>query len=459
MRQDLELHAGRARAGVGVVGNHVLPPEFGRVHAELLRGEVDDALGQRHCDRVADRAVLAGDVLVGEDDVQLRPVVLVLVGAAGQVDHLVALDAAGARVDRVGADGREVVEVEGEDLAGLGGRQAHLDLVLPRMDVGEERLHPVRHELDRPAQHDRQRGRAHLIRVHMHLDAVGASDVAADHAHVRFGQVQVLGEDVLHHVRRLRGVVHGERVLGGVVVGEDRPALQAHAGVPAEVELFLDHHVGPGEGVLHRAEIHFAVETNVVAQIRVDHVAPGERFLHVDHRRQGLVFGDDQFAGVFGLRASLGHHCCDRLALRAGAVDGDRVLWRGFQALEVREHADPRRAVLGHGAAVHDGDDARRRARLREIQALDHRVSMRAAQEHDVGEPRKAQVIDERPAPLQQALGVGARLGLADVAGLQPGLGILDGQFVAGGHFCAPWVLSPPRRRTSTVSIASTMAW
>ena len=48
-------------------------------------------------------AVLTGDILVGEDHIQFGFVVLVFVGAARQVDHLVAFNAAGAGVDRVGA--------------------------------------------------------------------------------------------------------------------------------------------------------------------------------------------------------------------------------------------------------------------------------------------------------------------------------------------------------------------
>ena len=85
-----------------------------------------------------------------------------------------------------------------------------------------------------------------------------------------FGDVQVAREDVLHHVRRLGGVVHGERMLGGVVVGEDRAALEAHAGVAAEVESVLDHHVGLGECLVHAAGVVLALEADVVAQLRMD---------------------------------------------------------------------------------------------------------------------------------------------------------------------------------------------
>src|SRR5437879_11504701 len=81
----------------------------------------------------------------------------------------------------------------------------------------------------------------------MYFDAERAADVPGDHSHVRLGDVEVAREDVLHHVRRLRRVVHGERVLGGVVVGEERPTFEAHAGMAPEVERVLDHHVRRSE--------------------------------------------------------------------------------------------------------------------------------------------------------------------------------------------------------------------
>ena len=66
---------------------------------------------------MADTAVLTGRRLVQEHHFQLRPVLLVLVGAAGQVDDLVAFDRAGAREHRVRADAGQVVDFEGEDVA------------------------------------------------------------------------------------------------------------------------------------------------------------------------------------------------------------------------------------------------------------------------------------------------------------------------------------------------------
>ena len=66
VRQRLELDAGRALRGIGVVGDEIAPADFQRVHADLGGGEFDQALGHRGRDRMADRAVLAHHVLVLE---------------------------------------------------------------------------------------------------------------------------------------------------------------------------------------------------------------------------------------------------------------------------------------------------------------------------------------------------------------------------------------------------------
>ena len=153
-------------------------------------------------------------------------VLLVPVRAAGQVDDLVPLDAARARVDGIGADRGQVVEIEREDLAGFRAREPHRRLVLARVDVGHERFQPVGDELHRPAQHDRKRRGRHLVGVDVDLDAVGAAHVLRDHPDVAFGDIEVPREDVLHHVRRLGRVIDRERVLGRVVVGEDGAGLE-----------------------------------------------------------------------------------------------------------------------------------------------------------------------------------------------------------------------------------------
>ncbi len=62
---------------------------------------------------MADRAVLAHHVLILEHHPRARAIIRAGIGAADQIDHLIGLDAAGARIDRIGADAGEIVDLEG----------------------------------------------------------------------------------------------------------------------------------------------------------------------------------------------------------------------------------------------------------------------------------------------------------------------------------------------------------
>ena len=104
VREQLELQARGRLCRIGVVGDEIAAAQLERVHADLGGGEVDQAFGYRNRDRMADCAVLAHDVLVLEHDARLRAVVGAVVRTADQIDDLVGLDAAGARIDRVGAN-------------------------------------------------------------------------------------------------------------------------------------------------------------------------------------------------------------------------------------------------------------------------------------------------------------------------------------------------------------------
>ena len=102
-------------ARIGAVPHQVAAPELDGVETKRLGGEIDEALGDGGGDGVADGAVLAGGGLVLEYDGGLGAQVGEIVGSADQVDDLVALHRAGARIDRIGTDAREVVDVDGGD--------------------------------------------------------------------------------------------------------------------------------------------------------------------------------------------------------------------------------------------------------------------------------------------------------------------------------------------------------
>ena len=77
----------------------------------------------------------------------------------------------------------------------------------------------------------------------MYLDAERAADVLGDDAHLLLGQIEMLGEQVLHHVRCLRALIDGEALLTRVPVGDDGARLGGDAGVTAEQEGGFHHFV------------------------------------------------------------------------------------------------------------------------------------------------------------------------------------------------------------------------
>ncbi len=150
----------------------------------------------------------------------------------------------------------------------------------------------------------------------MHLDAEGTADVAADHAHVGLLQAELARIEVGHHVRRLVRVVHHEAPAGGREVGQHGARLQRHAGVAAEAELVLDHHVGALEHRFHAAGVDLAVEAQVAAELGMDHRRGGiERGVHVHRRGQRLPFDLDRVERVLGQRAGAAEDGEHRLAL------------------------------------------------------------------------------------------------------------------------------------------------
>ena len=193
------------------------------------------------------------------------------------------------------------------------------------MDVGDEALDAVGDELHRPLEHFGKRHRRHLVGVTMHLDAERAAHVLGDDAHLLLGERQMLGEQVLHHVRRLGALIDGQALLALVPVGDNGARLGGDAGVAAEQEGGLHHRVGLGEGLVRGADLQLALEAEIVAELGLDHRRIGiERGFGIGNRRQFLVSDLHQLAAVFRLRARLRHHGGDGLALPAGALDGDR---------------------------------------------------------------------------------------------------------------------------------------
>ena len=263
----------------------------------------------------------------------------------------------------------------------------------------------------------------------------------------------MLGEQVLHHVRRLRALVGGEPLLAGVPVGHDGARLVAHAGVTAEHEGMLHHRVGVLEALVRIAGHMHALEAEVVAKLGMHHGGRGiERSFGVDEWLERLVFHIHQFAAVLCFGARARHNGADSFALPARAVHCDGVLRRRLEAFEVGQHADPGRDDLGEFGAGDHGDDAWRLLGVCSVDAFDLGVRVWRAHVSDVRHAWQHHVADELCTALREPRQVRPRHRAADV-GVRP---VERGE--GGGVVFADFHFFPPRA-CATASIASTMAW
>ena len=115
-----------------------------------------------------------------------------------------------------------------------------------------------------------------------------------------------------------------------------------------------------GKGPIDLARIVIALKGQVVAERGMDDGCRRiERGAHVRYRIELLIIDRDMLRGVLGRSAAGRHDGRDRFALPADAVDRDSVLRRGFEALQMREHADPRRDDGREFLTCNDGDHAR----------------------------------------------------------------------------------------------------
>ena len=369
---------------------------------------------------MADGAVLAHDILILEHDAGAGAVIRTGVRAADEIDDLVGLDAAGSRIDRIRPDAGQIVDREGGDGAVALDADFRFDAMIARVDVGDEAFETVGDEFDRPLEQFRQRRRRHLVGIDMHLDAERAADVLGEDAHLAFFETKVLGEQVLRHVRRLRALIDRQPRFARIPVGDDGARLVGDAGMAAEDKCRLDHGVGFGKALVRLAGIEHALESEIVAKLGMDDRRLGvERRFRVGHAGQRFVIHFNQRASVFGFGAAARHDGAHRLALPAGAIDGDGVLRRRFDALEMREHADPRRDHLGKLGAGDDRDHAGRFLCFRRFDVFDAGVRVRRAHEGDMRHARQHDVGDILAAALRQPRQIWPRHRAADI-GIRP---------------------------------------
>src|SRR6266516_7718491 len=143
VRQRLELDPGWTGGRMRVVWDQIATPDFQRVHADLGGGQLNQPLGDRGRNRMADRTILAHDILVLKHDPRTGAVVGADVRPPGEVDDLVRLDARRARVNRVRADAGEIIDFPGGDGTVVLDADLGFDAMIAGMDFGDEALDAI----------------------------------------------------------------------------------------------------------------------------------------------------------------------------------------------------------------------------------------------------------------------------------------------------------------------------
>ena len=203
-------------------------------------------------------------------------------------------------------------------------------------------------------------------------------DPPTSHADLVFLKAQVQRGNILHHVRRLATLIDGESRFADVPVGHDRARFQSHPGVPSEDEVSLHHLIRVSKGLVGGSGFVHALEGKIVAQDSVNNRRlPIQRRFHISHRLKFFVFDCDRFRRIFRQRAAGRHNGSDGFALPASAIDGNRMLRRRFEALQMGEHADPGRNDCGKLSPRYDGDDTRHLLCRCRVDGRDFRVRMR----------------------------------------------------------------------------------
>ena len=256
----------------------------------------------------------------------------------------------------------------------------------------------------------------------------------------------MLGEQVLHHVRRLRALIDGQALLAFVPVGDDGARLGGDAGVAAENEGGLDHGVGFGEGLVGRADFQLAFEAEIVAELGLDHRRLGiERGFRIGDRRQRLVVRPRPVRRHLRLARACARP--RRRPLRPASRRGRRrSAYCGADFRPFRCVSTPTQGVITLASSAPVTTAMTPGAFFAASASIEDnfRVRVRRAHEGDMRHARQRNVADILPAPLREPLQIRPRHRAADI-GIRP---VERGQYgrgvVGDFHFLLPRALAPP---------------
>jgi hypothetical protein len=299
--------------------NVVAPAQLGGIDAELVGGEIDEALD--HVGRLGAAVAAVGSHRIG-------------VGEHGGhigVDRRRAIDA-GERADiacksrhsglQVGTDAGNGFHPKGEKIARTVERQLGLGDVVARLCVAEKRFRAGRSPSHRPPDTLRCQENERNLVIDRRLHSKAAADVAGDHADPALRDLENRGKLRSKRMRALKGRVDGIAVLAPIVVAETAARLHAGSGHAIDDEAMLDHMVGLGDCGLSRGLVAEQLnESDIVGAVIPDprRAAP-DRVCSRYAGGQRLIIDRDQLGRIQRLVIGFRHHEGDVVADEAHAI-------------------------------------------------------------------------------------------------------------------------------------------
>ena len=208
-----------------------------------------------------------------------------------------------------------------------------------------------------------------------------------------------------------------ERVVAGKPAGQATTRLHRRVRLAALMKARLDHAVGDAQ---RRLDVTVGEDARVGAIGRnrcVDaRKASIPRALGIDDGRETLVLDPDELAGVCDLVAVLADDAGDGIADEADLVGRQRRHLHRPEPLD-RRRDSKRCCGAGQVLAGQHCDDARRLTCLRDVDAANQRMSVRAAHEGGVEQAGRGEVADVAAAPEAELARLARAQRRADVPG------------------------------------------
>ena len=401
----------------GVVGHglgldQIARAHVGRVHAQLCRQPVDDALHCEHRFGPAGAAVRRGEAGIGQRSPHRDMRVGHVVGAQqmGQcvVRHHQPDDVIGAEIDNH-------VIAHCKDIAVLVGGHGDAVHLVARMCRRGQVLATFFNPANRAAEFARGKRHQRIFHRLYALLPEAATHVAGNDTNALNRHAQCAGKNGLQHMRCLGARPYRERAAKGFDDSKDAARLHRRGDITVGAELFLHHHCRAGKGRVRVSLAGGHRQRKIGIPCRLDQRRAGlERFDRVSHHRQVLILDLNQLERIERRDATLGNNHRHRVAdvgdfFRREQRDRMQTVERLQFALQTlgRMHLSGHTNGLGGVRCISGGehtDDTGKGARGACVDADNLCMRMGAADKNRVQRPLRAQVGEILPLAAQQAV-------------------------------------------------------